>query len=70
MVKAIEYIKDGKLNSIEQWEKGKLFFDRDWNSYLAYRYFKSRDRFLSTYCELQRENRLPKLKLIENGAIL
>ncbi len=70
MVKAIENIKNNRLNSIEQWEEGKLFFDRDWNSYLAYRYFKNRDRFLSTYCKLQRENRLPKLKLIENGAIL
>ncbi len=70
MVKAIEYIEDNRLSSIEQWEEGKLFFDRDWNSYLAYRYLKNRDRFLSTYCELQKENRLPKLKLIENGAVL
>ena len=70
MVKAIEYIEDNRLNSIEQWEEGKLFFDRDWNSYLAYRYFKNRDRFISTYCELQKEDRLPKLKLIENGEVL
>lgn len=70
ILKAIELIKNNRLNSIEQWEDGKLFFDRDWNSYLAYRYFKTRDRFLSTYCRLQRENRLPKVKLVENGVIL
>lgn len=70
ILKAIELIKNNRLNSIEQWEDGKLFFDRDWNSYLAYRYFKTRDRFLSTYCRLQRENRLPEVKLVENGVIL
>jgi len=67
MIKSIKLIENNKMNSIAQWTDGKLFFDRDWNSYLAYKYFKNRDKFLLTYCELQKNNTLAKIKLIENG---
>ena len=67
MVESIKLIENGEINSIEQWREGKLFFDRDWNSYLAYKYFKHREEFLLTYCELFEKKRLPNLKLIKNG---
>jgi len=70
MVKAIKLIKEEKLNSIEQWSEGRLFFDRDWNSYLAYKYFQTKKKFLTLYCDAQKRHSLPKLKLIENGVVI
>ena len=41
MVKAIEDIANGSSNFVNQWTKGKLFFDRDFNGYQARRYLKT-----------------------------
>lgn len=64
MIKALERLAADNLEAVEQWTEGKLFFDRDMNHYTAYRYFKKRQAFMSTYCRLAREQQLPAVRLI------
>ncbi len=64
MIKALKRLESGALETVEQWTEGKLFFDRDMNHYTAYRYFKKRQAFMSTYCRLAREQKLPTVRLI------
>ncbi len=67
MAQSIKLIENDDINSVKQWTKGKLFFNRDWDNYAAYKYFKKREKFLSMYCKLFEKNQLPKVKLIKNG---
>ncbi|MCK4441272.1 MAG: hypothetical protein KAU90_04650, partial [Sulfurovaceae bacterium] len=67
---SIKLIEKNQLNSIEQWTDGKLFFDKDWNNYLAYKYFKTKDKFLSEYCNLADNNRLSNPKIVKNGIVV
>ncbi len=64
MIKALKRLEAGDLEAVKQWTKGKLFFDRDMNHYTAYRYFKKRQAFMSTYCRLVREQQLPEVSLV------
>ncbi len=64
MIKALKRLKSGDLEAVKQWTEGKLFFDRDMNHYTAYRYFRKRQAFMSTYCRLVREQQLPEVRLI------
>ena len=70
IIESIKLIEKNQLNSIEQWTDGKLFFDRDWNNYLAYKYFKTKDKFLSEYCNLADNNRLSNPKIVKNGIVV
>lgn len=65
MAEAINRIQAGTIEPVEQWTKGKLFFIRDMNNYVAHRYFKKRKQFMSTHVQLEREGRLPPVRLIE-----
>lgn len=67
MVQAIKLIEKDEMKSREQWTKGKLFLNRDWNSQIANKYFQIRGVFLKEYCRLNENNALPKAKLIKNG---
>jgi methionyl-tRNA formyltransferase len=64
MIRAIRLVESGKVAYEKQWIKGKLFLNRDMNNYIAYRYFKMKDRFFEKYCELDESNKLPELRII------
>jgi folate-dependent phosphoribosylglycinamide formyltransferase PurN len=67
MVRALALITNGQLDSKKQWTKGKLFLKKHWNNYIAYKYFKRKDRFLLKHSWLLENDKLPKVKLITNG---
>lgn len=67
MVRALKDLDAGKLETVKQWEKGKLFFDRDYNHLAAHRYFQKRAAYLAEYVRLQAAGELPTLRLITNG---
>ncbi len=64
MIDAVKRVESGRLETTKQWTKGKLFNNRDMNNYVAYRYFKKRQQFMSDYCRMVREERLPSVRLI------
>ncbi|MBJ13396.1 MAG: hypothetical protein CMG62_10045 [Candidatus Marinimicrobia bacterium] len=67
MIRTIELIKENKMNSTKQWTKGRLFYGRSYNGFIAFLYFIKLKKFISRYCYLQDSNLLPRLTLIENG---
>jgi len=44
MIQAIRDKQNGTLKSIKQWDHGKLFFNRDYNGYKAFQYFRAMKR--------------------------
>ncbi len=66
MIKAIKNIEEGKITAVKQWTKGKLFKNRDVNSYIAYRYFKKQDKYMAKYCDLELKNLLPEIRIIND----
>lgn len=70
MVETIKLIEKGGVNSKEQWIKGKLFLSKHWNNYIAYEYFKKRDKFIKEYCELESKKQLPDVKKVTNGSLV
>ncbi|MBL7070861.1 MAG: hypothetical protein ISS26_01650 [Candidatus Omnitrophica bacterium] len=64
MIRAIKGLESGKATFVKQWTRGKLFNSRDVNSYTAYRYFKTKEKYLSRYCELKASDRLPRIRTI------
>ena len=67
MIRTIELIKENKMNSTKQWTKGRLFYGRNYNGFIAFLYFIKLKKFIFRYCYLQDSNLLPRLTLIENG---
>jgi len=67
MIKAIRLVESGKAAYEKQWIKGKLFLNRDMNNYIAYRYFKMKDKFFEKYCKLDENNKLPELRIISDA---
>jgi hypothetical protein len=67
MVRAIGEVQQGISKSVPQWLRGKLFFDRDMNGWVACRYLRTRKRFFAEYCRLAQCGRLPQPRLIVNG---
>ena len=66
MVKAFEKIKLNQLYSIKQWEKGTVYFNRHWNNYVAYRYFKNRNNVLLKITS-KSKNQTSGFFVVENG---
>jgi methionyl-tRNA formyltransferase len=64
MIRAIRLVETGKVTYAKQWMKGKLFNNRDMSNYIAYRYFKMKDKFFEKYCELSENSKLPELRII------
>jgi methionyl-tRNA formyltransferase len=69
MNRTIQLLKNGQFRSIKQWTKGKLFNNRDMNNFIAYKYFKKKDIFISKHIELEKQNKLPKVNLVRKGMI-
>ena len=67
VIESIKNIENNSLNSINQWTKGKLFFNKDWNNYVAYQYFKRRDNIISQSLKNIEKQSLPKICLVNNG---
>jgi folate-dependent phosphoribosylglycinamide formyltransferase PurN len=67
MVQALGQVQKGTLGSVAQWTRGKLFFDRDMNGWVAYRYFLGRRRFFAEHYRLAQSAALPQPRLITNG---
>ena len=67
MIQTIQNIENGTMKAAKQWTKGKLFFDRDMNDYIAYKYFRKRKSFFMRYSQMVQEGILPTVRLIENG---
>jgi len=64
MIRAINSLESGKATFVKQWTRGKLFNSRDVTNYIAYRYFKIKEGYLSKYCELKASNQLPRKRTI------
>ena len=64
MVEAIRRLEAGTIDPVAQWTAGKLFYNRDMNHHVAHRYFKKRRTFMATYARLERDRRLPDVRLI------
>jgi methionyl-tRNA formyltransferase len=67
MIQALEHVRAGDVKSVPQWVRGKLFFDRDMNSFVAYRYWRKRAEFFSRHHHLEEAGQLPQPRLIMNG---
>ena len=65
--KAIIKIKKNKLMKKKQWEKGKVYYNRDFNNYIAYKYFKNIEKYLY-YSSLNNLNK--NIKFICNGKFM
>lgn len=64
MIQAIRDAEAGRLAAVAQWLKGRLYHNRDMNNFVAYRYHAHRDRYFETHQGLEREGRLPQVRLV------
>ncbi|MBU0508205.1 formyl transferase [bacterium] len=67
MIQAIRRLAAGEMRAMPQWTKGKLFFDRDMNGWIACRYLRNRRRFLEEYCRRQTAGELDDVRLVNSG---
>ena len=67
VIESIKNIEKNSLHSIKQWTSGKLFFNKDWNNYVAYQYFKKKKRVILQSLKNIEKQSLPKICLINNG---
>ena len=67
VIESIGYIEKNSLNSIEQWMKGNLFFNSDWNNYIAYKYFKNKKHVIFKSIENIENNSQSEIYLVNNG---
>ena len=67
MAEALRRLDAGNAIAVKQWTKGKVFFDRDLNGAVAWRYFSQRKAFFAEHCRLEQAGQLPKPRLISQG---
>lgn len=67
MEQALQDATNGTLQTLPQWTAGRLFFNRDMNDRIAYRYFQTVRPFLQEHCRRQAEGTLDAVQLVHNG---
>lgn len=67
MLNALEHAKNGTLQSVPQWTKGKLFFNRDMHDLAARRYARTLKSYMQEYVRREKEGALDTVRLLNNG---
>ena len=67
VIESIKNIEKNSLYSIKQWTPGKIFFNKDWNNYFAYQYFKKKENIILQSLKNIKNQSLPKICLVNNG---
>lgn len=65
--KTIKNIKKNSFKSSKQWTKGSLFYNSDWNNYVAYKYFSKKKEIIIRSVKNIHSQSLPKINLVDNG---
>jgi len=70
VIDAIKLARTNKLYSTKQWEKGKLFLNKQMNFFIAYKYYKNKKKYMLKHYELEKTLNLPMVKLVSKGRII
>ena len=64
IIDAINLVIEKKLKSKKQWIRGRLFLNKKWNNYMAFKYFQNKQNFFQNCLY---KDRFEDIKLIKNG---
>jgi methionyl-tRNA formyltransferase len=68
VIESIKNIENNSYSSIKQWASGRFFFNKDWNNFFAYLYFKKKKKIILKSIENAEKQTMPKINLVSNGS--